>query len=95
MTSPIQIAWSETQFLGQNRAMAGEPRKMPRIHHLTLEQAQHALQAEGLPFKLALMQSKVIPEGELIAVSPRLGTIVEGESEVVLIVSSGPPIVRP
>jgi beta-lactam-binding protein with PASTA domain len=73
--------------------MAGEPRKMPRIHHLTLEQAQRTLQAEGLPFKLQLMQSKVVPEGELIAVSPRQGTIVQGE--VFLMVSSGPPITRP
>ena len=72
--------------------MAGEPRKMPRIHHLTLEQAQHALQAEGLLFKLRLMQSDAVPEGELIAVSPRPGTtVVEEESEVVLMVSSGPP----
>jgi beta-lactam-binding protein with PASTA domain len=83
------------QFLRENRAMAGEPRKMPRIHHLTLEQAQHTLQAEGLTFKLRLMQSKAVPEGELIAVSPRPGTIVEDESEVVLMVSSGPPIARP
>jgi beta-lactam-binding protein with PASTA domain len=74
--------------------MAGEPREMPRIHHLTLEQAQHTLQAEGLLFKLRLMQSEAVPEGELIAVSPRPGTIVEAESEVVLMVSSGPPIAR-
>lgn len=81
------------QFLRENRAMAGEPRKMPRIHHLTLEQVQHTLQAEGLTFKLRLAV-KAVPEGELIAVSPRPETIVEDESEVVLMVSSGPPIVH-
>ncbi len=32
--------------------MADEPRKMPRIDHLTLEQARHTLQAESLPFRV-------------------------------------------
>jgi beta-lactam-binding protein with PASTA domain len=75
--------------------MEGEPRKMPWIHHLALGQVQHRLQAEGLPFKLALMQSKAIPKGVLIAVSPRPGISLEDGSEVVLTVSSGSPVARP
>ena len=81
--------------VSENGAMEGEPREMPRIHHLTLEQAQHTLRAQGLPFKLVLMQSKAVPEGELIAVSPRAGAMVEGRNEIVLTVSSGPPMTRP
>ncbi len=68
---------------------------MPRVHHLTLEQAQHTLQTENLTFRIQRMQSMAVPEGELIAVSPRPGTNVEDGSEVVLTVSSGPPIAKP
>jgi beta-lactam-binding protein with PASTA domain len=68
---------------------------MPRINHLTLEQAQDTLRAERLPFKVELMQSMVVPEGQLIAVSPRPGSNMEDGSEVVLTVSSGPPMARP
>jgi beta-lactam-binding protein with PASTA domain len=77
--------------VGKNGAMAGESQKMPQVHHLTLEEAQQTLKAEGLSFKLALMQSKAVPEGELIAVTPLAGSSVEHRSEVVLTVSSGPP----
>jgi beta-lactam-binding protein with PASTA domain len=41
------------------------------------------------------MQSKLVPEGELIDVSPRPGTSLENVSEVVITVSSGRPIARP
>lgn len=75
--------------------MPGEPRKMPEVHHLTLEQAQHTLKAENLPFTIQRLQSDAVPKGELIAVSPRPGTNVEDGNEVVLTVSSGPPTARP
>ena len=75
--------------------MAGEPRTMPRIHHLTLERARRRLQAEGLPFTVVLMQSKAVPEGELISASPRPGTSLGDGREVVLTVSVGPPIQEP
>ena len=29
-----------------------DPPKMPRVHHLTLEQAQHTLQTENRPFRI-------------------------------------------
>jgi beta-lactam-binding protein with PASTA domain len=74
--------------------MPGESRKTPRVDHLTLEQAQQTLQTDNFPFRIQRMQSKAVPEGELIAVSPRPGTSVEDGGEVVLTVSSGPPITR-
>ena len=64
---------------------------MPQIHHLPLEEAQTALQAAGLPFRVQMMQSMTVSDGELIAVLPRPGTNLESGTEVVLTVSSGPP----
>jgi beta-lactam-binding protein with PASTA domain len=94
MSLPPEIR-ADGQLLRKNKAMEGEPHKMPRTHHLALEQVQYRLKAEALPFKLALMQSMAIPKGELIAVSPRPGTSLENGSEIVLTVSSGSPIARP
>jgi beta-lactam-binding protein with PASTA domain len=71
--------------------MPGEPPKMPRLHHLTLEQAQHTLQTENRPFRIQRVASRAVPKGELIAVSQWPGTSAEDPREVVLTVSSGPP----
>ena len=75
--------------------MPGDHRTTPRVHHLTLENAQRTLQTQNLTFRIQWMQSKAVPEGELIAVSPRPGTSAEDGSEVVLTVSTGPPIAKP
>ena len=75
--------------------MPGEPPKMPRVHHLTLEQAQHTLQTEKRPFRIQRVPSRAVPEGELIAISQRPGTSAEDRCEVVLTVSSGPTTTTP
>lgn len=68
---------------------------MPHIRHLTLEQARRTLRAEALPFTVHRMQSQSIPEGALIDVSPRLGTILDNVSHLVITVSGGRPTARP
>jgi len=65
---------------------------MPQVWDLPTEQAKTVLIAQGLTFRVKLSQSNVIAEGELISVSPRPGTQLDGGVEVVLTISSGPPI---
>jgi hypothetical protein len=45
-----------SRLLRKNERMPGGSRTMPHIHHLTVEQAQRTLRAEGLPFKIHRMQ---------------------------------------
>ena len=65
---------------------------MPRVWDLPTEQAKTVLIEHGLAFRVELSQSDAIAAGDLISVSPRPGTKLDGGVEVVLTISSGPPI---
>ena len=67
---------------------------MPQVWHLPLEEAEAALDAVGIPYRISRAQSRAIPEGQLISVAPVPGTIMGSGIEAVLTVSYGPPIVR-
>jgi beta-lactam-binding protein with PASTA domain len=64
---------------------------MPKIWNLSVENAQTALTVAGIPFVLHYAPNLIIPEGSLIAVSPRPGTILSVDSKIILTISSGPP----
>ena len=57
----------------RDAAMAAELGQMPQIHHRPLGRRRGALRAEGFPFRVQMMQSKTVSNGELIAVSPDRG----------------------
>jgi beta-lactam-binding protein with PASTA domain len=72
--------------------MPHEP-EMPAVCHSTYEDARDALVAAGIPFRVSLLQSQTVADGDLISVEPRPGTILRSGMEATLSVSSGPPSV--
>jgi len=74
--------------------MAAEPREMPDLHDQSLEEARLTLRAADLTFTIQRVQSKAVPEGQLIGVSPQPGTLLAAGASAVLVVSCGPPTVR-
>jgi beta-lactam-binding protein with PASTA domain len=75
-------------------AVLNEP-KMPQVWNLTYEQPKAVLDAAGVPYRISLSQTQTVPEGDLLSVSPPPGTRLGTNVEVLLTVSSGPPVVRP
>jgi beta-lactam-binding protein with PASTA domain len=64
---------------------------MPAVFDLPTEEAQAVLRSAGLDFDVELAHSTEVPEGSLIAVSPRPGTPIDEGTRIVLAVSAGPP----
>jgi beta-lactam-binding protein with PASTA domain len=69
-----------------------ESHLMPRVFDMSAEAAEAALRAAGLDFCVERAQSRAVPEGGVISVSPRPGTPLDRGSRIVLTVSAGPPI---
>jgi beta-lactam-binding protein with PASTA domain len=74
-------------------AMPDEP-KMPQVWNLTYQEAKAVLDAADIPYRVFFSQTQTVPEGELLSVSPPPGTRLSANVQVVLTVSSGPPVVR-
>ena len=74
-------------------AMPDEP-KMPEVWSLTYKDARTVLDAAGIPYRVAHVQSQTVAEGGLVSVEPYPGTILRSGMEAILSVSSGPPPVR-
>jgi beta-lactam-binding protein with PASTA domain len=72
-------------------AMSPDP-KMPQLWNLKLEEAKAVLDSLGIQYRVSFAQSKAIPEGELLSVSPRPGTTIGTEMEALIMISSGPPL---
>jgi beta-lactam-binding protein with PASTA domain len=72
-------------------AMDDPERRMPKVWNLSVEDAQTTLTVAGLPFVLRYAPNLIIPEGSMIAVSPRPDTVLTVDSEITLTISSGPP----
>jgi beta-lactam-binding protein with PASTA domain len=73
--------------------MATTPEVMPKVWDLSFNEAQRALQSAGLDFTIVRMQSRVIPAGAVIGVSPRPGTPLDDEVRIIITISIGPPVV--
>jgi beta-lactam-binding protein with PASTA domain len=71
--------------------MPGGLRKMPKVWHLSLAEAQSELRAAGLVFTLQYAPNLVVPEGDLMAVAPRPDTVLTDETGIILTISTGPP----
>jgi beta-lactam-binding protein with PASTA domain len=67
---------------------------MPEVVGLTLDAAQAVLHGAGLNFRIERHQSRVVPEGVLMTVVPSPGTPVDEDTDIVLVVSSGPPLLN-
>jgi beta-lactam-binding protein with PASTA domain len=74
--------------------MSADP-VMPAVWHLTPAEARAALEQLGLRPRLHFAQSRAVPTGELISVSPPPGTTLLADTPVTVTVSSGPPVVPP
>jgi beta-lactam-binding protein with PASTA domain len=68
--------------------------KMPKVWHLSLEEAEAALASAGIPHRISRAQSRVVSEGHLVSVVPVPGTVMQSGTEAVLTVSLGPAAVR-
>jgi beta-lactam-binding protein with PASTA domain len=66
---------------------------MPKVWDLSFEEAQLTLQAAGLEFTIQRVQSRVVPDGALLTVSPRPRTPLKDDVKIVLTISIGPPVV--
>ena len=68
---------------------------MPQVWDLSAEEAQRVLVDLGLTFEVRQMTSTSVPEGGLVSVEPRPGTLLEADTRIILAVSTGPPTVAP
>ena len=64
---------------------------MPKVWHLPLEEAKAELAAAGITYRVSQSQSRIVPEGDLISVSPLPGTPMVDGLEAILNISYGPP----
>ncbi|MEZ5377506.1 MAG: PASTA domain-containing protein [Acidimicrobiales bacterium] len=69
------------------------PRTIPAIQGLDVAGAQQAIEAVQLVFVGGEESSRDVPEGEIISVTPAVGTTVERGSEVTVVFSTGKPFV--
>jgi PASTA domain len=63
---------------------------MPKVWHLSLEEAEAVVAAAGVAYRVSRAQNPTVPKGELFAVSPSPGTRIGDGQEVILSGSSGP-----
>lgn len=66
---------------------------MPKVWDLSTEEAEAALRAAGIEYRISRAQSRAIPDGDLVSVAPVPGTVIRPGDDVLLTVSSGPPVV--
>jgi beta-lactam-binding protein with PASTA domain len=66
---------------------------MPQVWNLPMEEAEAALHAASIPYRISRAQSQVVPEGDLVSVAPMPGTVMRPGDEVLLTVSCGAPVV--
>jgi eukaryotic-like serine/threonine-protein kinase len=71
-----------------------EPVPVPAVEGLKLGPAKDALAQEGLKADVSQKYSETVPDGVVISVRPKTGTIVGSGSRVSLVVSKGPPPVE-